>query len=599
MSGFAQSSRAVTTDVDSSGAVTNFPVGEILANAQFHSVAVDNRGILYFSYNRGIAEFDGVEWRIISTPRSTQINVLSIDQKGRIYATGKNEIGYLYVDDNGNTLFQSVIENVDVKDTFFSIEHVGDDVFFIGLKSLYKLNEDALIKIGEGSFIAGSSIGDNLIINDQERGLLFFDGKEFKSISKTELIRAYAMAKLDEQTLLISTRSSGLQILSFASNTPKIIPWKNNLSLFIDSSDISSISVFDEQLIAISSYRDGVAILDINGNVQKFYSTDNGLLNNNVFSTFFTLNGNLWVGLNNGVALINAFSVSQQKLAELDGSQFLIDEGSTDSSSFSMNTSKWYDKIIEIAKGWFHSEESESLDIPAESNATFVSIVRKVEYIPNDSLIFGGAFSQTDLSVQSLLQSDTLEYNFPFNINAFRFSYAANKYEDIGNISYQVKLEGLDRSWSTWSENTYREYTNLDWGEYIFSVRARNASGQLSHEAKFSFTIIPPWYESTWFYLIQFGSLFMALIISGILNKTGKAISLSEALIAVVVIVIFQYVDFYIDPYLDEYSNDIAVFKILISIIFGFSLEYIEEFFHKVIAKITGLTTTETQVQKT
>ena len=89
----------------------------------------------------------------------------------------------------------------------------------------------------------------------------------------------------------------------------------------------------------------------------------------------------------------------------------------------------------------------------------------------------------------------------------------------------------------------------------------------------------------------------MALVVSGILNKTGKAISLSEALIAVVVIVIFQYVDFYIDPYLDEYSDGIAVFKIGISIVFGFSLEFIEELFHKIVAKLTGLENIEPDVE--
>ena len=111
----------------------------------------------------------------------------------------------------------------------------------------------------------------------------------------------------------------------------------------------------------------------------------------------------------------------------------------------------------------------------------------------------------------------------------------------------------------------------------------------MSKPAAFSLSIEAPWYESNWFYALQFFALLGALTISGILNKTGRAISLSEALIAVVVIVIFQYVDFYIDPYLDEYSDGVAFFKVGISIAFGFSLEFIEEMFHKLIAWITGL----------
>ena len=45
-----------------------------------------------------------------------------------------------------------------------------------------------------------------------------------------------------------------------------------------------------------------------------------------------------------------------------------------------------------------------------------------------------------------------------------------------------------------WTPKTEKEYTNLIAGDYQFSVQARNAYGQESSQANFSFVIHPPWY---------------------------------------------------------------------------------------------------------
>lgn len=580
-----------------SGVSLNFPVEQFFENVQIHSISLDRRGLVYFAHSKGISEFDGVEWRDITVPGNAGIFSIQSNNEGRIYGAGERELGYLQVDRFGNTNFHSLKDSLNpiLNDTFFDIEVIGDAIYFVGLNSILQLRNNHLKKIADGSFITSANLQDVLIVNDQVLGLQYFDGSELQPVKSGELIRTSSMKRINDQTLLVATRSAGFLSITSENGTVSINPWKTEVTEYINVSSVSSIDVFEEKLIAIGSYNDGVAILNFDGTVRSVLNRKEGLLNNNVYDVHFTPKATLWVGLNEGVSFLNlpdlyndidtpASSTNAITLEELTASK--------DTTSQKSREVSWFRKKVSTIKNWFSSDPlpNSVTANPEGVTPSFASIVRKVEYIPNDSLIFGGAFSQTELGVQALQQSDTLRYEFDYDFNAFRFSYATNKYEDLGNIEYQVKLEGLDRGWSTWSENTYREYTNLDWGDYTFKVRAKNDQNEASHEAEFSFSITPPWYESTWFYLIQFGSLFLALVVSGILNKTGRAISLSEALIAVVVIVIFQYVDFYIDPYLDDYSNDIAIFKIGISIVFGFSLEFIEETFHKIIAKITGLT---------
>jgi signal transduction histidine kinase/DNA-binding response OmpR family regulator len=78
-----------------------------------------------------------------------------------------------------------------------------------------------------------------------------------------------------------------------------------------------------------------------------------------------------------------------------------------------------------------------------------------------------------------------------------RFEFAAPTFLNERTTQYQSRLEGVDADWSAWSNESRRDYTNLSFGEYRFRVRARNELSNISDEAVFAFTILPPWYR-TW-----------------------------------------------------------------------------------------------------
>ena len=61
-------------------------------------------------------------------------------------------------------------------------------------------------------------------------------------------------------------------------------------------------------------------------------------------------------------------------------------------------------------------------------------------------------------------------------------------------------MEGQDSSWSNFVSDFKKEYTNLKEGKYIFHVRAKDASGEISEEGNLAFKISPPWYRTIWAY---------------------------------------------------------------------------------------------------
>lgn len=90
---------------------------------------------------------------------------------------------------------------------------------------------------------------------------------------------------------------------------------------------------------------------------------------------------------------------------------------------------------------------------------------------------------------------------FDYRDNALRFEYAATFYEAARATRYQYLLDGFDESWSDWSSETRKDYTNIPEGGYQFRVRAKNVYGHPGAEAVFHFSINPPWYRSWAAYL--------------------------------------------------------------------------------------------------
>ena len=98
-----------------------------------------------------------------------------------------------------------------------------------------------------------------------------------------------------------------------------------------------------------------------------------------------------------------------------------------------------------------------------------------------------------------------------YNDRNLRFEFAAPFFEAEAETTYQCLLEGYDKEWTPWSMETWKEYTNLHAGMYSFRVRARNVFGTISSEARFSFKVLPPWYQTWWAF-----SLYALTLILGV-----------------------------------------------------------------------------------
>ena len=82
------------------------------------------------------------------------------------------------------------------------------------------------------------------------------------------------------------------------------------------------------------------------------------------------------------------------------------------------------------------------------------------------------------------------------------------------SIDYQFLLEGFDKEWSSWKRISFKEYTNLPAGKYLFKIRyiiSGNSAGEIS---LLSLRVLPLWYFSRLaviLYVILFSLIIWAL----------------------------------------------------------------------------------------
>lgn len=172
---------------------------------------------------------------------------------------------------------------------------------------------------------------------------------------------------------------------------------------------------------------------------------------------------------------------------------------------------------------WFGGSEGiarYTSEIPKDYALDFETLLRRVlvnrQGARGDSVIFGGTPLSTPPGRPGEEQFPSLKGGqggmlptLPYTHNSLRFEFAAPSYDDVFANQYRLTLEGFDEDWSNWTPETRKDYTGLPEGDYVFKVQAKNIYGHPGSEARFEFTILPPWYRRWWaygLYLLIFGT---------------------------------------------------------------------------------------------
>ncbi len=289
-------------------AIRSFTHADHHASIEAWDIGQDKRGMLYFANNDGLLTFDGSYWKTYPLPNKVTIKSLAIDDEGRIFVGGTDEIGYFAPGDRGMLTYHSLKEQLPKIARQFAdvwdIVIVGDAVFF-------RTNE-AIVEWEKGhmrTFDAPRAwqmialAGSELFASDKVKGLFVFRGGEWESLGGGGGAPLHITGVLEykKDTLLVTTQKNGLFLLS----GNRLIPKHTGIDRLLTDNLLNGGKKLGEDRYALGTVTGGVLIIDGEGNVIERFSTAEGLPDNNVQAMMTDEEGNLWLGLQNGIALVH------------------------------------------------------------------------------------------------------------------------------------------------------------------------------------------------------------------------------------------------------------------------------------------------------
>lgn len=106
----------------------------------------------------------------------------------------------------------------------------------------------------------------------------------------------------------------------------------------------------------------------------------------------------------------------------------------------------------------------------------------------------------------------TNEIRLKYFQNSFTIDFTTFDYSESNSYTYTYRLENYDKEWSKPSPLSFASYKNLPPGTYSLHVKVCNATGvSADREAVLKIIVTPPFWKTTWAFLI-YAALLIAIL---------------------------------------------------------------------------------------
>ena len=284
--------------------IINYSI-EVIKGAQNRQVKQDKRGILYFANNEGVLTFDGVSWKAYPLPNKSIVRSLEFGFDHKLYVGGQDEIGYFSPSSNGRLYYQSIRPLIPAEDRSFTdvwnIVANKDGVFFQTSDKIFQYKNDKITVYKTTQWRFLSAMGDKLVAQDIEKGLLHFtNGVWAPFLKESELPNDFlstSICTIGQDSFMLTTHKNGIFII----HDNKASGLASKTIDYLKTRNISSSTMVNDKHIAIGTNLDGCHIIDKQGELVRSFNRKQGLQNNNILDVFLDKEKNLWLGLDNGI----------------------------------------------------------------------------------------------------------------------------------------------------------------------------------------------------------------------------------------------------------------------------------------------------------
>ncbi|MBP9069828.1 MAG: SpoIIE family protein phosphatase [Bacteroidia bacterium] len=224
------------------------------------------------------------------------------------------------------------------------------------------------------------------------------------------------------------------------------------------------------------------------------YTSYTQILKKQGYINFLQMNdkSNLYVGSNNGIDVLNVKDFYNNNIQV---HHFGKDDGllSLESNANAGALTKDGRVLVGTVSGLEIYDPS--LDVINKKEASLNITDIKLFFGQEDMAQYANAIDSLSTLPRDLI--------LPSSKNNLTFKYVGISLIAPEKVMYQYKLEGLDKDWTPENSKTEVTYPSLPPGTYTFMVRSKNNDGIWNTSpATFTFEILPPWYQTWWFYTL-------------------------------------------------------------------------------------------------
>lgn len=291
--------------------IRNFPPGDYqselyTSGPQNFDIIADQRGVMYLCNANALLEFDGVSWRTVNNiPDGSNFRSLAINEQGRIFTGGKNNIGYLTADSSGRIVFESLNKLFNISDYEVSKTYCIDQtVYFVADSAVFIYRNGTFKTIpSNGAILNSYRVNNRLFVLVEGQGLfemydsmlVFIKGTAvFLSLQPVSILSA--IGNSDSYAWMLITRE-------------KIFSWRNeSLTPFGKPGVLRRIHaalLLNGNTIALGTELDGLVLLDSVGQYVMSLNKSNGLNDNYITNIYADGRNGLWLSLQVGISRID------------------------------------------------------------------------------------------------------------------------------------------------------------------------------------------------------------------------------------------------------------------------------------------------------
>tara|TARA_R110002051_G_scaffold323966_1_gene419356 strand:- start:2615 stop:5419 length:2805 start_codon:yes stop_codon:yes gene_type:complete len=289
--------------------IQNYTPIEYAAGNQNWSITQSIDKHIYIANNGGLLEFNGAVWKLYQSPNGTPLKSVKIIND-RVFTGSYMEFGYWIKDDFGVLIYNSISSKIEqplIEDEhFWNISKFKDWVLFQSLDRIYIYNTiNGSIDILDAKTTRASilEVGNKIYFQKINEGIFTIDNGKSVLVSDNDIFKTDIIigAFLKENKILFVTEQSKFYFLDEAMLTK----WDISADVVLSKRETYSALRLNDGSFVLGTISNGVYHLDNDGTILNHINQEKGLNNNTVLSLFQDVDQNLWLGLDNGLSVIN------------------------------------------------------------------------------------------------------------------------------------------------------------------------------------------------------------------------------------------------------------------------------------------------------